>query len=368
MNPQLQESAAIASRRRWMCSAAMMACGVVYTTRVWSAVQLVGSARERRALQVRAPSKTVLLAAAVAGSSIVAVGERGIVIRSEDDGVNWTQVATPTSVTLTSVLFLDTKRGLAAGHGGIIMQTLDGGHSWQSRIDGNVIARLMLDDAKRRGDLTAIQTAQRLVVEGADKPLLTMERLAGDRIIAAGAYGIVVISDDGGGSWRLPANPIDNPKGLHIYAARTQGQRVVMAGEQGLLLISDDAGERFRAVTAPYRGTFFTADILPTGTIGIAGLRANAFTSDDGGQSWQRRDVPGSATINHSALINSTWFLANQSGQVMRLEAAGFVPVLKAPLAPINALLPLRSGAVIVLTAAGVVRVPSIGDTQAAKQ
>lgn len=368
MNAPTQALTVDRSRRQWVFSAALLIGGPTWMTSTWAALPPAGDALERSALKVRTPFRTMLLAADVAGRSIIAVGERGIVIRSEDDGQRWTQVDIPTSVTLTAVLFLDAQRGLAAGHGGVILQTLDGGRTWRKRIDGHGIARLTLEDAKRRSDAAALQSAERLVAEGADKPLLSLERLSGDRVIAAGAYGITAVSDDGGTSWRAPTNPIANPKGLHVYAIRAQGRRVVLVGEQGLLLMSDDAGERFSPVPTPYRGTLFTADMLPDGAIGIAGLRGNAFTSDDAGQSWHRSEMPGTATVNHSAVVGGSWLLANQAGQVMRKAGSGFVPMLKDALPPINALLPLSSGALIALTVGGVVRVPSIGDLQAVKQ
>ncbi|MFX9023723.1 photosystem I reaction center subunit IV, partial [Acinetobacter baumannii] len=45
----------------------------------------------------------VLLSVARAGERLVAVGERGTIVRSDDQGQSWQQVASPVSVSLTRV-------------------------------------------------------------------------------------------------------------------------------------------------------------------------------------------------------------------------------------------------------------------------
>ncbi len=51
-----------------------------------------------------------------AGNRLVAVGERGIVLLSDDAGLNWKQVDVPVSVTLTGVQFVSPMKGWAIGH------------------------------------------------------------------------------------------------------------------------------------------------------------------------------------------------------------------------------------------------------------
>ena len=76
----------------------------------------VGDALQRPALSVKAPQRTVLLAAAAAGQRLVAVGERGVVALSDDRGATWRQAACPVSVSLTMVRFADERRGVAGLH------------------------------------------------------------------------------------------------------------------------------------------------------------------------------------------------------------------------------------------------------------
>ena len=74
---------------------------------------------------------SLLLDIARAGDRLVAVGERGHVLLSDDDGETWKQVQVPTRTMLTAVHFLDDKLGFAVGHDAVILRTEDGGSIWQ---------------------------------------------------------------------------------------------------------------------------------------------------------------------------------------------------------------------------------------------
>ena len=72
------------------------------------------------------------------GQRVVAVGERGSILLSDDQGVSWqsASVASQRNATLTAVVALDDKRLLAVGHDGWILRSTDDGSSWQ---EGKVI-------------------------------------------------------------------------------------------------------------------------------------------------------------------------------------------------------------------------------------
>src|SRR5438034_11738498 len=70
-------------------------------------------ALQRPAPMVPQSMHGAMLAVALAGPRIVAVGERGVVLLSDDRGATWRQVAIPVSVTLTAVRFVNDKTGWA---------------------------------------------------------------------------------------------------------------------------------------------------------------------------------------------------------------------------------------------------------------
>src|SRR4051812_6883490 len=81
-------------------------------------------------------SGAAMLALAQAGARLVAVGERGIVLLSDDNGKSWRQVATPVQVSLAAVQFVNEQSGWAVGHLGVVLHTADGGQTWRKQFDG----------------------------------------------------------------------------------------------------------------------------------------------------------------------------------------------------------------------------------------
>jgi photosystem II stability/assembly factor-like uncharacterized protein len=322
----------------------------------------VGDALQRPALAVQRPQSAVLLGAAMAGSRIVAVGERGIVALSDDRGARWQQAQVPVSVTLTAVRFADAHHGYAVGHGGVVLTTTDGGAHWRRVLDGLRIAQLALKAAEASGDAARQKEAQRLQAEGADKPLLDLAVIDERRAIVVGAYGLMLSTDDSGSSWTPWMDRLDNPKGLHLYAVRRNGDKLLVGGEQGLVLLSTDAGRSFRRVTVPYAGSFFTAEFAGPQDIVLGGLRGNLWRSGDAGASWQQVPVTMPVSITASARTSDGALLfANQAGSVLSLRD-GVAAVLPGPaLPPLNGLLPLEANGLLALSVQGAIAVPPAG-------
>lgn len=299
----------------------------------------VAPALARPALAVRRAERSVLLAAVLAGRRLVAVGEHGLVLLSDDDGASWRQQTVPVSVTLTSVRFFDDRHGAAVGHGGTVLLSADGGERWTLALDGRRAADLALAAARTGQDAAALRNAERLVAEGADKPFLDVLMASPSEIVAVGAYGLAFASADGGRSWASWMDRLPNPKGLHGYALRRSGDTLAIAGEQGLVLRSDDAGRSFQRLETPYKGSFFTAELAGTQDIVLAGLRGNAWRSRDGGRRWTQLQVPMNASITSSLrAADGALLFGNQAGFVMRLAGDRLETVNTAALPPINGL------------------------------
>ncbi|MCC6377319.1 MAG: hypothetical protein IT519_00760, partial [Burkholderiales bacterium] len=80
--------------------------------------------------------KAPLLAITRAGSRLVAVGDWGVVVLSDDQGKTWRQAkSVATRFMLTSVAFVDDRHGFAVGHGGTVLATSDGGENWTRNHD-----------------------------------------------------------------------------------------------------------------------------------------------------------------------------------------------------------------------------------------
>lgn len=274
---------------------------------------------------------SVLNSVVLAGNRLVAVGERGIVLLSDDNGRSWRQTGSvPVSATLTDVHFVSATHGWAVGHSGVVLHSNDGGETWIRQLDGRQAAQVILDDAKRRaeaheeGAAAALRNAQYLVSDGPDKPFLGLRFVDELNGYVVGAYGIALATRDGGKSWQSLVKQIPNPRGKHLYQIRGEGRVLLIAGEQGALFRSDDAGASFMLIETPYEGTFFGALDLPGDGLLAYGLRGNAWRSDDGGESWgpvdmdQPNSITASLRLAHGALL-----LADEGGRLLRSNDGG---------------------------------------------
>jgi photosystem II stability/assembly factor-like uncharacterized protein len=339
--------------------------GFAFGFGVLHAAPLVRDVLGRPAPAVRKPEHAVLLGAATAGKRLVAVGERGVIVYSDDLGASWKQAPSPVSVTLTSVRFADAKRGVAVGHGGTVLRTDDGGLSWMLRLDGRRVAVLVQEAASRRGDAALAEAAKRLMTEGPDKPFLDVHMTGRDQMELVGAYGLALATTDGGEHWTVWMDRLENAKLLHYYALRRRGDRMVLAGEQGMVFRSGDGGASFIKLSTPYRGSFLTAELPGDRDIVVAGLRGNAWLSTDDGATWGQLKSPTAATITASVLgSDGALYFGDQAGFLLKRKGDQLVALNQTPLAPITAVVPADERRFVVATMQGLTVVEDRQATQ----
>ncbi|MCP8467546.1 YCF48-related protein [Pseudomonas sp. ZM23] len=298
----------------------------------------------------------VLQDVARAGERLVAVGERGVVLLSDDSGMTWRQAtAVPVSVGLTAVQFIDARTGWAVGHAGVVLRSDDGGEHWTLQLDGKRAAALEQRAAEASDDAARVASAQRLVADGADKPLLALSFADARHGLVVGAYGLALSTADGGRSWQSAMERLPNRRGLHLYALARRGSDLYVAGEQGLLLRSRDDGAHFDALQGPYDGSYFAAAVLPGGRLLVGGLRGTLFASDDAGESFQPLANPIPASINGIRVADGQLLLASQAGMLLRSGLDHFA-VQALPVSdglPLTAAITAADGATVAVGMAG---------------
>ncbi len=228
-------------------------------------------------------ARSLLCGLARAGKRLVAVGQRGHILTSDDTGRTWQQADVPVSSDLLAVHFPTAEAGWAVGHDGVVLHSADAGRTWQRQLDGRALGELLAAAYSQGSDAKWFAEAKRFAAQGAENPLLDVCFQDARNGYVVGAFGLVLRTADGGRTWTPLLHATDNPKGLHLYAVRRIGDAVYIAGEQGTLLKWD--GSRFAALASPYAGTLF-------GLVGneravlAHGLRGNVVRSTDGGRSW----------------------------------------------------------------------------------
>jgi photosystem II stability/assembly factor-like uncharacterized protein len=301
---------------------------------------------------------------ALAGQRLVAVGQRGHIVYSDDEGGSWKQATVPVSVDLTAVFFITPKRGWAVGHSGVVLTTEDAGASWTKQLDGRALGKLLVAHyaAPAPQGVAAAQwaqlqgDAQRAVDEGPDKPFLDVWFENENTGYVVGLFNLILKTSDGGKRWTPWLDRTDNPKQAHIYAVRPVGDAVYLAGEQGLVLKLDRASERFKAVSPDYQGSFFGIVGKP-GTVLVYGLRGSVYRSSNGGTSWQKIETGISQGLTSAVLsADGSILLCSQGGQVLVSsdEGASFSRLKTATPMPTAALLEVAGRTLVRAGARGI--------------
>ncbi len=276
-------------------------------------------------------SKTLLQAVAKAGNRLVAVGQRGHIVVSDDDGKTWKQSPVPLSSDLTAVFFADAKNGWAVGHDGVVLHSDNGGDSWQVQLNGHKANDLLLAAMEGRAKAepasaevkALLAEAQRYKEQGADKPFLDVWFADAANGYLVGAYNLIFRTADGGKTWEPWFDRTDNPKFFNLYAIRPAGGELYIAGEGGLVMKLDAAAQRFHVLTVPYKGSFF--GIAAAGNAVVAfGLRGNVYRSDDAGATWVKADAGLSATVvGATRMADGALLLADVGGRLAATSDGG---------------------------------------------
>lgn len=293
-------------------------------------------------------TKSLLLDIVSENNRLIAVGERGHLLISDDSGKNWEQKRLPTVAMLTAVYARGNKIW-AVGHDAVIVHSDDGGETW---------------------------TRQQFNPE-LQRPLMDVLFFDDQHGIALGAYGIYFRTRDGGENWEREfhvslLDPYDQEYLLelkeedeafyqqelaaimpHLNRVSLSGDTLLLAGESGLLAYSEDLGQSWQRLEPGYMGSFFDVVLQPDGSILAAGLRGNVYRSDPDFESWQRIKTGTTATLNSIVPLSSEEYLmVGNNGTVLWFGEELQLQKLKDGKSVINAV--ANDGKVTAVTAVGI--------------
>ncbi|WP_437881387.1 WD40/YVTN/BNR-like repeat-containing protein [Pseudomonas sp. LRF_L74] len=248
-------------------------------------------------------ASTLLLDIAHAGKRLVAVGDRGHILFSEDAGKNWVQARVPSRQLLTAVFFVDDKKGWAVGHDAQILATSDGGANWT----------LQHENLER------------------EAPLLDVWFQDASHGFAIGAYGMFLETRDGGATWDDASERLHNEEGYHLNAiTAVKDAGLFVVGESGSMFRSSDWGETWEVLQGPYEGSLLGAQgTADAKALIVYGLRGNLFRSSDFGENWQQVSLEANGAplrfglAGGSLLGNGSLVVVGHGGSVLRSDDGG---------------------------------------------
>ena len=242
-------------------------------------------------------TKALLLDVVEIGTRLVAVGEFGHIIFSDDRGGSWTQAASvPTRNTLTSVIFLDNQTGYAVGHEATILKTTDGGNNWE------------LQHTERRGET----------------PLFGIYFADAQNGIAIGGFAYMLETKDAGATWTQRALIEGSFDDFHLndLFADKKGN-VYIPAEYGTVYKSTDRGRTWKASETGYDGSFWGGMGLADGSVLVYGMRGNAYLSASDG-SWKKTATNADQSLTGGTqLADGRIVLTGLSGTILTSSDSG---------------------------------------------
>lgn len=274
------------------------------TAMLWLAAVVPAQAQTPLALVhaqiVAHATQAAMLASTRAGARIVAVGDRGVVLLSDDGGKSFRQAkAVPTDSTLTSVSFVDDHQGWAVGHWGVVLHSVDGGETW----------------VLQRSDVKS------------DRPLFAVQFFDPKRGVAVGLWSLVLVTDDGGASWQTVVMPV--PEGakkadLNLLGLFSDAKGHLYAtAERGMVLRSDDQGRTWSYLPTGYKGSFWSGLATRDGALLAAGLRGSLYRSADEGRTWARIDTQSKSSITALVQVGADVVGVGLDGLLLRSSDNG---------------------------------------------
>jgi photosystem II stability/assembly factor-like uncharacterized protein len=302
---------------------------------------------------------SLLLDIAAAGTRLVEVGERGHVLYSDDGGETWVQVRVPTSVMLTRVFFVAEATGWAVGHDGNILLSNDGGVTWTLQRDGvsdqvgineQRVARARAEVSDLETELaalspgfpperedelldtleaarSALETALEVMAEPVyAPPLMDIWFANQEQGWAAGAFGTLLRTSNGGRSWADSSHSLQNTDELHLNGvAGDASGTLYLSSEWGYVFRSTSSGESWEAVATGFEGSYFGILVNPvSGSVFAYGLLGTIYRSTDRGQTWEPLDSKtGDSLFGADSAADGTLVFVGENGTAVRTDDDG---------------------------------------------
>ena len=296
--------------------------------------------------------QALLLDIVRSGDRLIAVGERGNILFSAD-GKSWTQAAVPTRTTLTSIA-INGDHAWVAGHDGVILRSDDRGATWKLQrsdpLDSSIPA--FQRDPRQGAPLLDIMfvDAERGYAVGAYNLMLetrdggtTWNRVSLTQPAAAAGAELT----KGGETKAADSNPLKateppveevdryafSEDELELGAetdphlngiARTGSGALFVVAERGSAYRSRDDGKTWQLLKLPYDGSMFGVIGYEGEHVLVFGLRGNVFESRDLGDNWQRVDTGTEfSLVGGSALGDTGAVLVGSNGTVLARRERG---------------------------------------------
>lgn len=307
------------------------------------------------------------------GNRFLAAGEQGQILVADSPAGPWhsAKVTPQRGSTFTQIAFFGERLALAVGHDGWMVRSEDKGETWKEvAFNAELSDPLMGVAGPYDGKFFAFG-AFGLLMTSTDQGKTWQKQTLTEAVDPAAAVAAVAEIDPN-------ADPFANFKSgggsmadHHLNAmTRSADGALLLAGERGLMVRSEDQGLTWTKLPEIYSGSFYGLMQTQRGLL-VYGMRGNAFFSGDSGKTWTKSEIPLAVSLFGATLTprqqvvlvgeNNTLFISKDGGRHFKLASTDGHERLVA-------VVPTDSGALLTAGEAGIsLRDPSINLGAAAK-
>lgn len=273
------------------------------------------------------------------------VGARGSIYYSSDGGKSWKPQVSRTKDLLTSVEFIDERRGWITGIYGIILKTEDGGEKWvrQNSGTGNHLFETSFvnkEDGWAVGYMgTIIHTSDggktwNVQREHEDINFNAVCFVDSEYGWVVGEFGTILHTTDGGNNWtqQKPYSLFKDEEDpwadviLALYSVKfIDRNHGWVVGMEGVLLSTEDAGKTWKDLGRLTEYAYYSIEVLGN-KAWVVGKAGNYILSQDGGKTFQSiRDVIKTRFWLHDVSFSSpkVGWVVGARGAVAKTENGG---------------------------------------------
>lgn len=226
----------------------------------------------------------------------LAVGERGIILRSQDQGQSWQQVPSPVDITLASVVFDGQQSAWVVGQAATILHSNDAGKTWK-------LVRYKPSDL--RYYLKVMVHDHVVYVTGSDGELWT--------------------SKDEGINWTM--TQLENGDAQpHLFSMAFNGSVAMLGAEHGSVFLRTQADGFWQVLPIAYNGSFFGVTPLANHFL-LFGMSGRAFLVTADGKNQQAIETGTTQFLLDVAVVpdKNEAIIVGRGGIVVHVAADGKV-------------------------------------------
>jgi photosystem II stability/assembly factor-like uncharacterized protein len=247
----------------------------------------------------------------------------GVVIRSTDNGASWSAQISRENTALHAVESRTSTEAVAVGERGLVLSSIDDGATWFERADAPADLRAISMMSTTFGIAVGDRGVGIYTTDGATwttvesgRPYDVNDVEIGDVLVAVGDSGYVASSTDLGVSW-TEEKPVDRD----LYSVALGGNNSFAVGEGGTVL-RQAAGGSWGPVSSPgsndLHGVFFNDTVLY-----VIGENGAIHRATDLGLAWSQLPSHTSATLLDIEIRGDRGWIVGDRGTLLRSSDGG---------------------------------------------